>query len=140
MKNNKGFTLVEMAIVMLIVLLLFTLLLASIKKAKNAAKDARIQTSLNQMRTVIEHYFIKNETFRGFDSDPDYIVLKEDIENMNGGEEISKAVSDKAYCLYVKLNNNTFCCIDNNIIFKCYDSDNILKENCNESSRSYKCE
>ena len=57
-KNKKGFTLIELLVVIAIIGILSGLIIVSMGSANNSAKDARIQSSLDQIRTSIELYKI----------------------------------------------------------------------------------
>ncbi len=54
MKNKNGFTLVEMLVVIAIIGILSATLLTALGPARNKAKDARIISSLNQIRAIAE--------------------------------------------------------------------------------------
>lgn len=54
MDNQKGFTLIEMLVVIAVVGILSAAVLASLGPARNKAKDARIISGLNQVRAIAE--------------------------------------------------------------------------------------
>ena len=58
-ENKKGFTLIEMLIVVTIVALLSSLILVGLQPARTAARDARRIVDLNQVKNGLELYFNK---------------------------------------------------------------------------------
>ncbi len=58
-KNKKGFTLIEMLIVVTIIALLSSLVLVGLRPARTAARDARRVVDLNEVRNGLELYFNK---------------------------------------------------------------------------------
>ncbi len=62
-KNKKGFTLIELLVVIAIIGILSGLIIVSMSSANNAAKDARVQASLDQLRTTVELYKVQNNNY-----------------------------------------------------------------------------
>lgn len=59
MKNKKGFTLVELMVVMSIISLMSSLVFASINTARARARDSARYSAVQQMRNAIELYITK---------------------------------------------------------------------------------
>ena len=60
MNHEKGFTLVELLVVISIIGLLSSIVLTSVNSARAKARDARRIADLNQIRTALEFYFDAN--------------------------------------------------------------------------------
>jgi len=54
MQKTKGFTLIELLVVIAIIGILSGLIIVSMSGAQNAAKDARIKSAMDQMRSTAE--------------------------------------------------------------------------------------
>lgn len=54
MKNNKGFTLIEMLVVIAVIGILSAATLTALGPARNKAKDTRIISALNQTKSIAE--------------------------------------------------------------------------------------
>jgi len=63
MQNKKGFTLIELLVVIAIIGILSGLIVVSMGGAQNSAKDARIKTSMDQLRTVAALYNNTNSSY-----------------------------------------------------------------------------
>jgi len=121
--NKKGFTLIELLVVIAIIGILAGVVLVSLSGARTSAKDARIISDMDQLRTAAELYYAKNNKYGGFCGDSDYKMIKEDIESQvsGGGEIICVAEGDK-YCIAAPLNNEEWRCIDNRFTAKNYSN------------------
>lgn len=109
MKNNKGFTLIEMLVVIAIIGLLSSVVLVALGPSRAKAKDARIISDLNQTRVLIETSYAAGKYNTAFAAPSD---LTTDITS-NGGTLIAN-VSDSAYAVASKLASDAtkYYCID----------------------------
>lgn len=69
---KKGFTLIELLVVIAIIGILAGIVLTSLSSARNKAKDAKIISQLNQMKSAAEMYYITNGNFGALTSGPNY--------------------------------------------------------------------
>ncbi|MFT6361190.1 MAG: prepilin-type N-terminal cleavage/methylation domain-containing protein [Candidatus Paceibacteria bacterium] len=68
-KHKKGFTLIELLVVVAIIGILASIVLASLSDARTRAQDAKIRTTMSQMRTQAEIFYSDNGSYRGTDTD-----------------------------------------------------------------------
>ncbi len=96
-QNKKGFTLIELMVVIAIIAILATVVLVALQGARDAAKDSKISSAVTQARSIAEIYYATNEqSYTGFTAEPDYAHLMQD-NDINLIHGIS-ATGD-AYCV-----------------------------------------
>jgi prepilin-type N-terminal cleavage/methylation domain-containing protein len=62
-RDKRGFTLVELLVVIAIIGILAGFLVPTINRARDAAKVANVQNTLNQMRTTLATYLVDHKTY-----------------------------------------------------------------------------
>jgi prepilin-type N-terminal cleavage/methylation domain-containing protein len=66
--QNKGFTLIELLVVIAIIGILAGIIVVSMGSAQKSANDAKIQATMDQMRTAAQMYSISNGGVYGTNS------------------------------------------------------------------------
>ena len=113
--NKKGFTLIELLVVIAIIGILAGAIVISMSGAQSSAKDARIRSSMDQLRSVVELYMISQSpmTYVDFADSPEAASLISDINSqLPEGETFKKNDKKSAYCMSVKLNDGNHLCMD----------------------------
>jgi len=93
---NKGFTLIELLVVIAIIGILSGIVLTSLNSARTKAKDARIVSSVSQVRTIAEVGYVTS--YSNFPGDSTYTALAADITSNGGGTLTTAGTSDSAAC------------------------------------------
>ena len=91
MKNNKGFTLIEMLVVIAIIGLLSSVVLVALGPSRAKAKDARIISDINQTRALLEAKFSASTGAYTYVA-ADYTTLGTDVTNNGGSLTVQPAV------------------------------------------------
>jgi prepilin-type N-terminal cleavage/methylation domain-containing protein len=121
MQNNKGFTLIELLVVIAIIGILSGLIVVSMSGAQNAAKDARIKATMDQMRSAAEIYKLTNATYGTYagvttcNDAAGFIVAGSDGEKLC--DDMLTQVADgllihsttSSYCVEKTMNTGTWC-------------------------------
>lgn len=66
MKNRKGFTLVELMVVIALMAILTAVVLPNIQSIRGRSRDTKRVADISQLRLAVEHYF---NTFRKYPTD-----------------------------------------------------------------------
>ena len=108
--NKKGFTLIELLVVIAIIGILSGTVIVSMSGAQNSAHDARIKSSLGQLRTATEVYRFGNDGAyddSGMWTDPSIATLIADLDSP------TKFATSAAWCVSNKLSDGSNWCVSN---------------------------
>ncbi len=125
-QNKKGFTLIELMVVIAIIAILATVVLVALQGARDAAQDSKRKSSTTQVRSVAEvHYATRNQSYSGLGDDngatPPVYVNSEIGQLMaahgpnDGNLQINVNGDGDAYCAVIELvghavaTPHTFC-------------------------------
>ncbi|MFA5080368.1 MAG: prepilin-type N-terminal cleavage/methylation domain-containing protein [Candidatus Paceibacterota bacterium] len=61
--KNKGFTLIELLVVIAIIGILAGIIVVSMGTAQKQGEDAKMQTTMDQMRTAAQMYYLTNSNY-----------------------------------------------------------------------------
>ncbi len=113
--NNKGFTLIEMLVVIAVVGILAATVITSIGPARSKAKDSRIRSAVNQIRSLAEaNYNAAEGKYDAITSDTEYTSLTGDIEANDGTPGGGYDADNETYYFYSSLasDSDTYFCVD----------------------------
>ena len=113
--NKKGFTLIELLVVIAIIGILSGAVVVSMSGAQNSAKDARIRSAMDQLRSSAELFRISQSpmTYVGFAASTEAALLVTDINEQSPGSLVTVTpTTSEAYCMSVSLNGGGFLCMD----------------------------
>jgi len=110
-KNNQGFTLIEMLVVVAVIGILSSVLLSALGPARDKAKDSRIIQEVNQVRNLAEALY--DGDYDALEALPkplesiannDLRALAEDIAKQGGELNIRKTRGGRGFVAYSPLN------------------------------------
>lgn len=108
MKNNKGFTLIEMLVVIAMIGILSAVVLTALGPSRQKAQDARIISDVNQARAIAEGYYNPTDgTYNtvGIGNDTAFLNSVKDANNNYGG---TKNCNSQALCMVATSNGSAF--------------------------------
>lgn len=109
----KGFTLIEMLVVIAVVGILSAAVLASLGPARTKAKDARIISALGQVRAVAETYYDGDYDGLSTTNPPQMSQLAADIAANQGSLVVNVSPAPAlAYAAYSALPGGGYYCVD----------------------------
>lgn len=128
MKDDKGFTLIELMVVVLIIAILIAIAIPTFLGLRKRAQDRAAQSDLRNGLTAAKAFYTDEDSFTGFDSDLDGSVAASegagDIEpsltwNDDGapsteGEVSIREVTDDTVLLTTLSASGAFFCIGDN--------------------------
>lgn len=111
--NRKGFTLIEMLVVIAVVGILSAAVLTALGPARNKAKDSRIISALNQVRAVAETLYDGDYGALSL-TQTQVAPLAADIAANQGDLKINAATDNLSYSVYSKLasDSGSYYCAD----------------------------
>ena len=118
MQTKKGFTLIELLVVIAIIGILSGTVIVSMSGAQNSAKDARIKSGMDQLRSAAEVYRLLNGTYgngtANFTTTGDGLLIREDIRSEANGSRTFSVGTPTAttYCMTITLNGTGSYCMD----------------------------
>jgi len=114
---RKGFTLIELMVVIAVIGILSSLVLVTYPTAQGRANDGVIMSDADQIRVAAEVFYGINGDYDGLAADADVAALVTDANSRNGAETdfafAFKAVADfSEYCAVIEMNSGQYWCVD----------------------------
>ena len=105
-KNKKGFTLIELMVVIAIIAILATVVLVALQGARDAAEDSKRKSALSQVRSVAEVYYATNDrSYANLETNDDEIAQLTGEHGVDDGNLTINSSAD-AYCAYIELTDH----------------------------------
>jgi prepilin-type N-terminal cleavage/methylation domain-containing protein len=108
--KNKGFTLIEMLVVIAVVGILSATVLTALGPARNKGRDARIRSNISQIAAVAEAKFDGNRYPDPTDSDISALIS--DTNKYNGGSGATYSPSGASFAAWSPLASGGYFCVD----------------------------
>jgi len=124
MNKSKGFTIIELIVVIAIIAILAAIVLVNVTTYINKAKDARIKSDMGSIALAMGSCFSSNQgsSYAGCFANTTYIptALTTDITGQGGtavavtsdATIAAETPAGQEYCASTKLNDGTYLCVD----------------------------
>jgi len=109
-KKSKGFTIIELLVVVAIIAVLAAIVLVNVTSYINKGKDAAIKGNGSTIQVNGAVYFDTNGNYTGFNTSNGYVGPANAITSINVAPAI--VLSATAYCVTAVLKDATTYCID----------------------------
>ncbi len=129
MNKKKGFTLIELMVVIAIIAILATVVLVSLQSARDAAHDSNKRVAINQIRSLAAVYYTQNKTFAKLEE-------SEEFEKIKGENDMHYSFYDDGFCITVKLKNEKWLCLDHERAIEEYENRRCAGSNT-DCTKSY---
>lgn len=120
-KHIKGFTLIEMVVVITVIGFLAAGVLASVNFLRARAKDSRIQATVQEAISVVETFYnVQNDTYTDPQPSDAWKGLSQRVKTQQGGDGEEGLViegvgeSDVAVFAHLSGDESTYYCVDTN--------------------------
>ncbi len=132
-KKEKGFTLIELMIVIIVVAILATFILVALSSARNSAEDSRRKGAVSQIRTFSSVHYSIEGSFIGIKEAEDLSEIMKRYDKDTGEEKIlTMFVAAGDYCAEIELMGGDYFCTDGSYkIVDKYDSPRCISESIN---------
>ncbi|MCK4454372.1 prepilin-type N-terminal cleavage/methylation domain-containing protein, partial [Candidatus Parcubacteria bacterium] len=118
--TKRGFTLIELLVVIAVIGILSSIVLVSLSGARDRAKDARVVSSMDQVRSAAEIEFSEDDNYNDVDcANAPFLSLCADVNANAGANPTILVDSDgQGYCAVSPAlpGSGQFHCVDGNLI------------------------
>ena len=144
MKKSKGFTLIELMVVIAIIAILATVVLVSLQSARDSAEDSNRTSAISQFRSLAEVYYAQQLHYGALNEPTDELEelvyeygWYEDFDNLDAGDvdaeteddaplrvNVEDEESPEEYCAAIRMrtDNEKWYCIDADLAIRELDN------------------
>jgi type IV pilus assembly protein PilA len=110
-KIQKGFTIIELIVVIAIIAVLATIVMINVTSYIAKGKDSAIKGNMASIQTIAATYYDEEATYVGLGSDASYAAAVAAITDADGTSIVDEFIAG-GYCIEVVLNDTTSWCVD----------------------------
>ena len=118
--KNQAFTLIELLVVLAIIALLTSLTIGSVFHYRDRARDAGIETSLSQIRSVATIIYTDKSAYDSMcdlgvlntNEIESLVIINRETKKFNGGADIICQADQRKYCVSSPLASSGDYCVD----------------------------
>jgi len=116
MSNNKGFTIIELIVVIAIIAVLAGIVLVNVQGYTNKAKDASMKSAIKQMYTLAQTVYEQTGSYLNTTSDPQYLVIQKGTKQYSK-EQFFDPIRGRyrdanSFCIWIDLFDGSKWCAD----------------------------
>ena len=113
MNKSKGFTIIELIVVIAIIAVLAAIVLVNVTSYINKGKDAAIKGNMAQMATQAATIYAETGSYSTLETQPNFVSAVSAITNANSAPLVGvTAITYAAYCVEATLKDATIWCVD----------------------------
>ena len=114
MKNQKGFTIIELIVVIAIIAILASIVMVNVAQYINKAKDAAVKSSMAKIAQVEANYFSDNGVYTVMWENDAQLSRIKDFVTAESGVTLTGATNQDSTCygfceVYPSDNSKTWC-------------------------------
>ncbi|MEK7124259.1 MAG: prepilin-type N-terminal cleavage/methylation domain-containing protein [Patescibacteria group bacterium] len=110
-KNSKGFTIIELLVVVAIIAVLAAIVLVNVTQYINQGKNAAIKGNMTTILTNAAVYYDTNNHYGGFSASSGYTAPAAAADSANGASPAAVFGCDKAACAFTDAPTRWCSCI-----------------------------
>lgn len=121
-KKKRGFTLIELLVVIAIIGIVAALIVVSVSAARTRAKDTRVITDLNQIRTAAEVINSADSNYTAVLTDTNIGIAMNDMINQGANaNNVLRTGNAAEYCVEAKMPGGKWGCVNSGLasVFNC---------------------
>jgi prepilin-type N-terminal cleavage/methylation domain-containing protein len=113
-KKKKGFTLIELLVVIAIIGILASIVLVSLGGARTRARDARVMSDMDQIKTMAETIYSGEGSYASVVNNGDINTLMSDMTNQ-GATNILRVANANGYCVEALMPGGRWACVNSGL-------------------------
>ncbi len=111
-KREKGFTLIELMVVIAIIAILATVVLVALNTAREAARDSNRKMAIAQIRSLAEVEYAINQNYEYLPTNDEVMELLAVADYVAQNIAVNVSADHLKYCATIDLESGGYFCVD----------------------------